>query len=161
MFLALMVKTLRRYVQSMKAKILSEHRYLTVSTVDNEGNPWASPVWYVTDENDNYYWWSPVTSQHSRNIENNPSVYITIFNPQLPEGEGLGLYIKATACKLPDNELDKIIELYNSTTKKFKMTRENCSGEAPTRLYKAIPSETWYNDGIETDGYYTDVRQAI
>ncbi len=145
----------------MKSDILASNRYLTVSTVDGEGNPWASPVWYVADDEGNYYWWSPMSSQHSTNIINNPNVYITIFNSQLPEGEGLGLYIRATASELPPEELDRIIELYNSTTSQFKMTRENCSGNSPTRLYRAIPSETWYNDGIETEGYYTDVRRAI
>lgn len=145
----------------MENKILSDNKYLTVSTVDKDGNPWASPVWYVKDDEGNFYWWSPIASQHSRNIKNNPNVYITIFNSQLPEGDGLGLYIRAVASELKGDDVIAIIELYNSTTEKFKLTTENCSGTAPTRLYRAVPSETWYNDGIEQDGYYTDVRRAI
>lgn len=145
----------------MKTDILASNRYLTVSTVDESGSPWAAPVWYVCDNEGNFYWWSPIASQHSSNIANNPNVYITIFNTQLPEGDGLGLYIQATATELPEDELDNVIELYNSTTEKFKMSRENCRGEAPTRFYKAIPSKVWCNDGLERKGYYIDVRREL
>jgi uncharacterized protein YhbP (UPF0306 family) len=145
----------------MRAEILSSNRYLTVSTVDENGNPWAAPVWYVCDDDGSFYWWSPIASQHSKNIANNSNVYITIFNSQLPEGDGLGLYFQATASELPEGELDRVIELYNSTTKKFTMSRENCSGSAPTRLYKATPSKTWYNDGLERESFYTDVRKEL
>lgn len=153
-------------IQSMNDKdildqILGSNRYLTVSTVDSSGKPWAAPLWYIRDDEGSLFWWSPVASQHSQNIASNPDVYITIFNSQLPEGDGIGLYIQATAAELPEDELDKVIELYNSTTEQFKMSRENCSGEAPTRLYKAIPSKVWYNDGLERDSFYTDVRQEI
>lgn len=142
-------------------QVINSNRYLTLSTVDTNGKPWAAPLWYVKDDTGNFYWWSPAASQHSKNIEHSSEVYITIFNSQLPEGDGLGLYIQATASELPEDELDQIIELYNSTTEKFKMTRENCSGKAPTRLYKAIPSKVWFNDGIERDSFYTDVRQEV
>lgn len=141
--------------------ILSSSRYLTVSTVDSEGKPWASPVWYVRDSDGNYYWWSPVASQHSKNIETNSDVYLTIFNSQLPEGEGVGLYIRATAQAVPNDELERIVELYNTTTHQFKMSRENCSGNAPTRLYKAVPSRMWVNDGLERNGFYEDVRKEV
>lgn len=142
-------------------KIFNSNRYLTLSTVDSVGKPWAAPVWYVRDGEGNLYWWSPIASQHSQNIVINPDVYITVFDSRSPEGDGLGLYIQAFAAELPESELDKVVELYNSTTEKFKMTRENCSGEAPTRLYKAVPSKVWHNDGLEHDSYYADVRQEI
>lgn len=142
-------------------QIFASNRYLTLSTVDKHGKPWAAPVWYVGDNEGNLYWWSPVNSQHSQNLIENPNVYITIFDSQLPEGDGLGLYIQATASELPEEELDKVIELYNSTTEKFKITRENCSGAAPTRLYKATPSAVWYNDGLERENFYVDIRKQI
>ena len=145
----------------MLEKILRDNRYMTVSTVDQDGMPWAAPVWYAHDNNGNFYWWSPIESQHSRNIKNNSNVYLTIFNSKAAEGDGLGLYIQATATELPKEELDAIIELYNSTTSIFKMSRLNCSGDAPTRLYKAIPSKIWHNDGLERDEHYTDIRKAL
>lgn len=142
-----------------KAKnILETIRYATVSSVDNNGIPWAAPVWYVIDNEENLYWWSPIDSQHSRNIVHNSNIYITIFNSTVAEGDGLGLYLRAEAGVVVDNELDVAIEHYNSSTRIFKLDRENCTGNAPTRMYKAIVSQQWINESIEQDGFYIDKR---
>ncbi|MFO0920837.1 MAG: pyridoxamine 5'-phosphate oxidase family protein [Candidatus Saccharimonadales bacterium] len=142
--------------------ILSTIRYATISTVDDNGKAWAAPVWYVFDETNMLLcWWSPINSQHSQNIERNDEVYITIFNSTTPEGEGLGLYIRANAKKVPDDKLDKVIDLYNSTTTQFKLNRENTTNNAPTRLYQADPITIQINDGIETDGFYQDIRRDV
>ena len=141
--------------------ILSGVRYATISTTDENGKVWAAPVWYVFDKQKNLYWWSSTASQHSKNIEQDGEAYITIFNSSAPEGEGLGLYIRANVGQVPDKKLDEIIELYNSTTTQFKLDRGNTTGDAPTRLYRAIPASIQINDGIETDGYYQDVRRDV
>lgn len=141
--------------------ILSTVRYATLSTVDAGGKAWAAPVWYVFDEQQMLYWWSPTNSQHSRNIERAGEVYITIFNSTAPEGEGLGLYIRAKAGLVPDEKLNEAIERYNGTTTQFKLSRENTTGNAPTRLYQADPIIVWINDGFEQDGYYADKRVRL
>lgn len=141
--------------------ILSATRYITVSTVDQKGKAWAAPVWYVTDDELNFYWWSPMVSQHSVNISHNPNVYITIFDSTVKEGDGIGLYVRAVASELEEQDIPRIIALYNATTKQFKMSEGNCSGVAPTRLYKAVPREVWINRGGENEGYYEDYREAI
>ncbi|MFO0920241.1 MAG: pyridoxamine 5'-phosphate oxidase family protein [Candidatus Saccharimonadales bacterium] len=139
-------------------KILEKIRYATISSVDESGTPWAAPVWYVFDEDHNVYWWSPVATQHSKNISNNPNVYITIFDTTVPEGEGVGLYLRAQASEITDEELDSAIERYNKSTAVFKLDRENCTGKAPTRIYKAVTKEVWTNDGETKDGFYIDKR---
>lgn len=141
--------------------IFSRIRYATLSTADENGKAWAAPVWYVFDEQQTLYWWSPVNSQHSRNIERSSEVYITIFNSTAPEGEGLGLYVRAKAEQVPDEKLDEVIKQYNSTTKKFKLNRENTTGNAPTRLYQATPITIQVNDSVETDGFYQDIRLDV
>lgn len=141
--------------------ILEKIRYATVSTVDETGAPWAAPVWYVFDDNFDIYWWSPLETQHSKNISNNPDIYITIFDSTLPEGDGVGLYLRAQASEISDDELDAAIERYNSSTKIFKLDRENCAGSAPTRIYKAVTKEGWTNDGVTKDGFCIDKRVAL
>ena len=141
--------------------ILSAVRYATISTVDEQGKAWAAPVRYVFDEKNTLYWWSPINSQHSQNIERSGEVYITIFNSTAPEGEGLGLYIRANAKQVPNDKLDKIIELYNSTTTQFKLNRANTTSNAPTRLYQAELITIQINDGTETDGFYQDIRRNV
>jgi nitroimidazol reductase NimA-like FMN-containing flavoprotein (pyridoxamine 5'-phosphate oxidase superfamily) len=49
-------------IMSVEIKnILSAVRYATISTVDEQGKAWAAPVWYVFDEKNTLYWWSPIT----------------------------------------------------------------------------------------------------
>lgn len=139
--------------------IFNTIRYATISTVDESGKAWAAPVWYVSDDQQTIYWWSPTATQHSKNIERSNDVYVTIFDSTAPEGEGLGLYIRAQATLVPDEKLDEVISLYNESTKIFKLNRENTSGNAPTRLYQATPDTIQINDGIESDGYYQDIRR--
>ena len=141
-------------------KLLQTIHYATISSVDSGGQPWAAPVWYVLDDN-HVYWWSPIEARHSKNIANNPKIYITIFDSTAPEGEGFGLYMRAEAGVLTDDELDSAIDLYNQSTKIFKLNRENCTGNAPTRIYKATVSQRWVNDSIEQDGFYTDQRTQV
>ncbi len=139
-------------------EILETIRYATISTTDKNEQPWAAPVWYVFDNDLDIYWWSPIGSQHSKNIERNSQIYITVFNSAAPEGEGKGLYFRATASVIEDNKLSKAITLYNKSTSIFKLSTGNCTGDAPTRLYKAIIQESWINDGLERDGFYVDRR---
>ena len=119
---------------------------------------WAAPVWYVYDEDLTIYWWSPVESQHSRNIEKNQDVYITIFDSTAPEGDGFGLYVRAAASLVDESELEKAMSLYNDSTTVFKMNPENCSGNSPTRMYKAVPSKIWMNEDSTENGQFIDIR---
>jgi len=146
---------------SMNHKILETIRYATVSTVDENGQPWAAPVWYVYDDK-NIYWWSPVDSQHSLNIANNPSIYITIFDSTLPEGKGLGLYMRANAQVVSGTgKIEQICDLYNQSTDVFKLSLENTSENAPTRLYIAEVTKTWVNSDSEVNAEYVDTREEI
>ncbi|HMS50634.1 MAG TPA: pyridoxamine 5'-phosphate oxidase family protein [Candidatus Saccharibacteria bacterium] len=142
-------------------KILEQIRYATISTVDENGAPWAAPVWYVFDDNFDIYWWSPLETQHSKNISANPNIYVTIFDSTLPEGEGVGLYLRAQASVISDEELSPAIERYNNSTNVFKLDRDNCTGSAPTRIYKAVTKEGWTNDGVAKDGFYIDKRVSL
>lgn len=141
--------------------LLQSIRYATISTIDKTGAAWAAPVWYVFDEDHNIYWWSPTEAQHSKNIIDNPDVYITIFDSTTPEGDGFGLYMRAEAGVLTDDELDSAISLYNQSTTIFKLDPENCTGNAPTRIYKATVTQRWVNDGVEQDGFYIDKRVQV
>lgn len=141
--------------------MLQTIRYATISTVDKNGKPWAAPVWYVFDNEENIYWWSPIDSQHSKNIAHNSDIYITIFDSTAAEGDGFGLYMRAEVGVVANNELDSAISLYNQSTEVFKLGQENCTGTAPTRIYKATVAQWWVNDGVEQNGFYIDKRVQV
>lgn len=142
-------------------KILDSNHYATISTVDEKGQPWAAPVWFVYDENKTLYWWSSIASQHSVNIAHNSNVYITIFDSTVKEGDGFGLYIRAEASVVTDDELESVSELYNKSTSVFKLNQSDISGDAPTRFYKAAPKVMWVNRGKEVGEFYEDYREKL
>jgi hypothetical protein len=48
--------------------IVEANRYMTLSTADADGVPWASPVWYAPDGPDAFAWVSDPAARHSRNL---------------------------------------------------------------------------------------------
>ena len=148
-------------MQPIIQSLLNTSKYLTLSTRDKAGMPWAAPLWFVHDSDLNLYWWSPKDAQHSQNIAQSNDVYITIFNSNAAEGEGSGLYIRARAQQLENADVDKICQLYNDSTVHYKLNPRNCTGDAPTRLYKATPLTMWVNDELIENGFYTDVRKEL
>lgn len=133
--------------------ILRATQYLTVSTVDKHGNPWGAPLRFVADEDMNLYWWTTIATQHTQNLQHNPTAFITIFDSNAPEGKSVGLYIEACVAEVTDDRLDDIITRYNATTKLYKVSRENCTGDAPMRLYQATPVKIWVNTGAGRQEY--------
>jgi len=143
-------------------QILDKVRYCTIATVSNDGQPWNTPVFYVYDEDMNIYWWSSQKSVHSQNIANNSKIFIVVYDSTVREGEGLGVYIRATARILEQqDETDKAIDMYNQFANVYKIDKKVVSGEAPTRLYTASPENIWMNAESEENGYYIDTRKEI
>ena len=85
-------------------EILGEISYATVATASTDGKPWNSPVRHFCDSDLNIYWFSDKLNQHSRNIRENPDVFIVIYDSTVPEGAGEGVYIEAQARELNDPE---------------------------------------------------------
>lgn len=88
--------------------ILRHNAYGTISTICQDGSPWATPVHIVYDETA-LYWLSPVSTLHSQNIARDGRVFITIFNSSQTVAEPAdraALYIQTQARKLEgDDEL--------------------------------------------------------
>lgn len=140
---------------------LAASQYCVLSTVDDEGNPWGAPVFFVHDENKTLYWWSDTEAQHSRNIDANGQVYINVFDSTLPEGKGEGIYLRCEAGRVPKGALERVRELYNQHVKTFALSPEDVSGDAPTQLYQAVPQLLWQNAPGSRDGKYIDIREEI
>src|SRR5690348_8698929 len=92
-------------------QIIEKILYITLATVDNDGQPWNSPVYSAYDSEYNFYWASDRNGQHSRNIAENNKVFVVIYDSTVPEGTGEGVYIQAKAYMLIDkNEIQKALE---------------------------------------------------
>jgi uncharacterized protein YhbP (UPF0306 family) len=91
--------------ESVVKAIIDANQYMTLATADEHGTPWASPVWYATDDYREFFWVSSPDARHSRNIEGRPELAIVIFDSRQAPYTGQGVYIAATAGQLGESAL--------------------------------------------------------
>lgn len=95
-------------------RILRNNIYATLSTVGEDGSPWATPVHFAYDDTQ-LYWFSADSTTHSHNIARDNRVFLTIFDSRQmvaePEDRG-ALYLQSEARKLDGDELTRAREVY-------------------------------------------------
>jgi Pyridoxamine 5'-phosphate oxidase len=74
---------------------------MALSTVDDDGGPWTSPVQYQSDTQLNLYFASMPDARHVRNIQRDARVAVAIYNMPGPPGGNLGLQIRGHAVAMP------------------------------------------------------------
>jgi len=129
---------------SVARDLIDSNAYMTLATADENGFPWASPVWYAAEGYAHFYWVSSPEARHSRNVAARPEVSIVIFDSQAPVGTGQGVYVSAIAEELSGTELDRDIGVFSRRSQAHGAggwTREDVTPRARHRLYRAIPSE--------------------
>jgi hypothetical protein len=77
--------------------LVNASRYMVLATADEHGVPWASPVWFATDDGRTFYWVSDPGARHSRNIAARPEIAIVIFDSTVTPGNGAAVYMEARA----------------------------------------------------------------
>ena len=82
--------------------ILDAGIYVVLATADVDGGPWASPVWFATENYRELYWVSYPGARHSQNIAVRPQIAMVVFDSTVPAGTGQGVYMTATAEQLSD-----------------------------------------------------------
>ena len=146
-------------------EIIEKILYITIATSSKGGKPWNSPVYSAYDEQYNFYWNSWTENQHSKNIAENPSVFLVIYDSRVPEGTGEGVYIQAKAYMVTNKkEIQRARELLvkrkNKPSSKLRDASE-FMGDYPRRVYKAVLEKVWMNDAGEVNGNYIDKRVEI
>ncbi len=145
-------------------KIIQKIIYITIATVTKDGNPWNSPVSSAYDNKYNFYWASDKNGQHSKNIRENPNVFLVIYDSTMPEGTGEGVYIQAKAYELTNET-----EIQHALDTGYKRKGESGHhhepneflGEFPRRFYKAVPEKFWMNGDGDVNGNYIDIRLEV
>jgi len=133
--------------------IIDTNQYMTIASVDEHNNPWASTVAYVYDGNYNFYWVSVPESLHQKNIAHNPKIVFSIFDSHQKWGEGVGVQIEAIVTKVDLRELPKATECYFSrdypygnVLGAFGKGLENLIKGKIYHFYKATPTKVWVPD---------------
>ena len=135
--------------------IIKSIPYITLSTTDLDHNPCASPVNSAYDEDFNFYWKSPIETQHSQNILVNNKIFWVLFDTNAKVGTGIGIYFKGKAYQLEEDNIEDVKkgnDLIARRVGKIGSFVMKFLKMSPRRVYKAIPEEIWINtlrmDGI-------------
>lgn len=151
-------------------RTIQEIQYITIATVHAHSDsspasrPWNSPVYSAFDSECNFYWASDRHSRHSKNIRENPNVFLAIYNSMIPEGTGAGkgVYIQAQARELSDpGEIAHAHQLLADRVGKTSRTPDHFLDDMPRRIYQAVPERAWVNDNGERKGHFIDIRIEI
>ena len=135
--------------RGLALSLAAENAYLTLATVDADGLPWASPVWFAARDLDLFVWASKPAARHSRNIEQNPRVSLLVFDSGKLPGEGSALYVSADAELVRDADFDEALAVYNAGSRMRGLPEwEPALLREPARhrLYRAFAIETFVLD---------------
>ncbi len=123
-------------------EIIDAARYMVLATADEDGVPWASPVWFAPDGYTRFLWVSRPDTRHSRNLAVRPQLSIVIFDSSVPIGTGEGVYMDAVAEQLAEPE--RAIEVFSRRSVAHggsEWTAADVTPPAELRLYRATASE--------------------
>lgn len=144
------------------AKVIKNILYINIASITPSGKPWNTPLYCAFDKDLNYYWLSWKLNQHSKNIRNNPSAFVTIYDSTVPAGTGFGVYFEGKAYELK-NIKDILIgtkEVYKREKRKARDVIQFLK-KFPRRVYKFVPEKVWVNGDSEIGGNFIDVRTEL
>jgi nitroimidazol reductase NimA-like FMN-containing flavoprotein (pyridoxamine 5'-phosphate oxidase superfamily) len=129
-------------------EILTHTSYVVLATADADGTPWATPVWFATDDFTELFWVSHPDAQHSRNIGDRPEVAMVVFDSTVPPGTGQGVYMTGVAEQVTD-EVGRGMAVFSRRSERDGIGpwgTDRVTGEARLRLYRATVREHWMLD---------------
>ncbi|MBO3747579.1 pyridoxamine 5'-phosphate oxidase family protein [Streptosporangiaceae bacterium NEAU-GS5] len=129
-------------LRAMVQRVVDGNHYMALGTVEEDGLPRVSPVYFTHSGYRVFYWVSSPKARHSGNVARQPGVSMAIFDSSVLPGKSEAVYVTAVAEQVPDGELATecavAFQVVGVGAKGFKP--EELSGEAPLRLYRAAAS---------------------
>jgi hypothetical protein len=125
-------------LNAMARRVIDTNRYMTLATLDPDGRPRLSPVYYTAARYSDFYWVSSPHAHHSHNLAERPQVQIVIFDSTTPVGQGEAVYLSAVARQIADEELEPVLpEAFRTVDGARRFDADELRGSAPLRLYVA------------------------
>ncbi|MEU8820307.1 pyridoxamine 5'-phosphate oxidase family protein [Actinoplanes sp. NPDC048796] len=125
--------------------IVESNLYLTLSTVDTNGRPWASPVYFAPDGERDFLWCSETSARHSVNLRDRPGVGFAIFDSTVEPYHGRAVYADAEAFEVPADEVDAALARYprRDGHDVTMLDRDDVTAGSQYRLYRASVTALW------------------
>jgi len=149
-------------LNAMARRVIDANHYMTLATLDPDGRPRLSPVYYTAARYTDFYWVSSPEAHHSRNLAERPEVQIVIFDSTAPVGRGEAVYLRGVANQMADEELDLVLpEAFRIAAGARRLDADELRGGAPFRLYlaSAAACEVRVAGGHPVRGRGVDTRQ--
>ena len=126
---------------AMARRVIDGNLYMTLATLDPDGSPRLSPVYFTPARYTDLYWVSSPDAHHSRNVRERPAVEIVIFDSSVAVGHAEAVYISARAREFAQEELAAVIgEAFGERGGARRFAPEELHGEGDLRLYVASAS---------------------
>ena len=147
--------------------VLDGNRYIVLGTIDDDGRPRVSPVYYNHVGYHDFYWVSSPDSQHSHNVAARPRVSFVVFDSSVtPEQGPQAVYVDADAVEVPEADLVEecgraFAHLRGDGARAFGP--EELSGDGDLRLYRARATrhQLHVRGGDPTYGRGIDHRETV
>ena len=120
--------------------IIAGNRYMVLGTADEQGAPWATPVWFATADCRVFYWVSDPNARHSRNIAARPEIAIAIFDSTVTPGDAAAVYMRARAEQAAPGDID-VFARESERQGLSVWGIDEVTEPAKHRLYRAIATE--------------------
>ena len=125
-------------LDALARRVLATNRYVTLATLDPDGRPRLSPVYYTPARERDLYWVSSPDAHHSHNLTERPELELVIFDSTVRVGGAEALYASATAREVPAAELERTVgEAFDPSRGARAFAPEELRGDADLRLYVA------------------------
>jgi hypothetical protein len=122
---------------AMARDVLDRIRYVVLGTIDEDGRPRTSPVYFVPHGYQDLYWVSNPASHHSRNLERDNRLSGVVFDSTVPPGpDTRAVYVTGTASEVPADALAQHLpRAFDPDRGARAFTAEELTGEAALRLW--------------------------
>lgn len=118
--------------------LLGETRALTLATLDPDGRPRATPLFFAFDDRTSLVFLSEPDTQHCLNLERDPSAAAALY-PEESDWRFLrGLQMKGLASVVPASDRDEALALY---TARFPFISDLPQPVSQSQVYRFHP--TW------------------
>lgn len=136
----------REYTPEIGRAIVDAGRYVTLATADDDGRPWASPVWFAHRDYREFFWISRPDVRHSTNLRSRAEVGLVVFDSTVSPGDAQAVYLEAVARQVPDDDLADAVHVYSARSVAQglqPLTVAGVSGAAPFRMYVAAVEQSF------------------
>jgi Pyridoxamine 5'-phosphate oxidase len=124
-------------LDALARRVIDANEYLTLGTLDPDGRPRLSPVYYTPARYTDLYWVSSPGAQHSRNLADRPEAQVVIFDSTAAVGQGEAVYLDTVAAEVPAADLDTACaEAFRTTPGAHRFTPAELR-DGDLRLYVA------------------------